>query len=205
MIKKFFHRLHPLILIGVVVAIAVIATVGYFWPQGTPGNQGATIENTLIPNLTTTTTSDATTASAASMSAFAREYFTPGEPLRWLQIKAEKNQVVPHDVLAFTLKGKKVTELKKGQEYFLAATAAYRHFAPRSIHEAARLQLPNVPLTPVDDEGAFIIPADTWVVPANIPHQVTYKVNFSDPRFEFTPAPAGAEVNEVFTLWIVNN
>lgn len=204
--------LHPLVIILLTLLLAAAATFIYALYQET--NTPTTWEATPQLSLTASQSAQEQTSTSALLD-LAKQKETPNlselqsilaaqDTLEWLQWQADKNQPVPENLLVFTLKGRKVKQVQKNQQYFLADENAYRHFAPKNIAQAARLQLPNTPVTPVADEGVFIIPADTWEVPADIPNQITYTVNFAHPRFEYMSAPAGTLVNDVFTLWIKN-
>lgn len=202
---------HPLVIILMTLIVAAAATFIYALYQN---NQTSIATETTITQLPLTASSSAENqASTQALLDLSTQEGAPDllalqnilakqDTLTWLQWQADKNQDVPENLLVFTLKGRKVKQVQKNQQYFIAEQNAYRHFAPKNVAQAARLQLPNTPITPVSDEGAFIIPADIWEVPADIPNQITYTVNFADPRFEYMSAPAGTLVNDVFTLWI---
>lgn len=204
---------HPLVIILITLIVAAVATFIYALYQQ---NQELTTLEPAVEHLALTASQSAqeqaSTQALLDLSAqkeapdliTLQNILAQQDTLTWLQWQADKNQAVPENLLVFTLKGRKVKQVQKNQQYFIAEQNAYRHFAPKNVAQAARLQLPNTPITPVSDEGAFIIPADVWEVPADIPNQITYTVNFADPRFEYMSAPAGTMVNDVFTIWIRN-
>jgi hypothetical protein len=130
-------------------------------------------------------------------------YFTAGATLQWKQITASNSGTVPHDLLAFTVTtGQAVAEFQAGASYFIADKDAYQNFIPKTVDQAARLQLPSTGLTKLGPNSAFVVPIAPWLVPEDIPEVLRYGVNFKDDYYDTHPAPAGTLITTPFTLWI---
>jgi hypothetical protein len=185
------NYLHIFVIICFIVSAGL--TLGYFW-RDTASTPTTDTQPTATPLSTLPSTVPVTSNSG---------YFDLNQPLQWKQITASETTAVPEDVLAFAVTNNQaVNQFQTGQQYFIADKNAYQNFVPRNPDELVRLQLPSTALTRLTVNSAFVEPIAPWYVPADIPEETRYTVNFQDDYYDTHPAPAGTLITGVFTIWI---
>jgi hypothetical protein len=88
----------------------------------------------------------------------------------------------------------------KDESYYIVDRAAYQNFRPQNLADLILLQLPNIPLTTVGENGAWVQAASAWLVPENLPGEIDYGVHYLSNE----NAPANTPVQGNFTVWIVH-
>jgi hypothetical protein len=192
------HIWHMVVLI-IIFALAGVAA-GFWWQKNeSAALAAAVVSSGILSENDLELISIAQFPEASATTSELSSYFAPGAPLQWKEIVAENTIGVPADLLAFTLGGQPVSVYLHGESYYLVDKAAYQNFRPRNLADLVLLQFPDVPLTTVGENGAWVQAASAWFVPENIPGEFEYAVHYLSSEH----APAGSLVRGNFTVWIV--
>ncbi len=121
-------------------------------------------------------------------------------PLEWRRLLATAEaDLSDGDYLIFTATGEQVPTIDNSQDHFVVDRIAYENFVPKSVDELVLLQLPETALKPVSENGAFVVLAAPWKVPADIPGEISYQVD----SWNGFGVPAGQFVNNTATVWLL--